>query len=128
MTQDEQNLDVLGIFHYVVGAVTALFACFSVIHLVIGIAMISGKLGGNNPPPAAIGWLFVILTGVFISLGWILSAVMILTGRYLRQRRRRMFCFIVACVECMMMPFGTVLGIFTIIHLNKEPVRELFPQ
>jgi hypothetical protein len=126
MTQDEQTLNLLGIFHYVVGAITALFACFPIIHLVLGIAMISGKLDGNNPPPAVVGWMFVILAGIFISLGWILAAAMILVGRYLRQRRRRMFCFIVACVECMMMPLGTVLGVFAIIHLNKESTRQLF--
>jgi len=29
-------------------------------------------------------------------------------------------------VDCMFMPFGTVLGVFTIIVLQKEAVRRLF--
>ena len=94
MTQDEQNLNLLGIFHYVVGAITALFSCFPIAHLVVGIVLISGKLDGNDPPSAVIGWIFAIMAGAFISFGWILSANMILAGRYLRQRKRRMFCFI----------------------------------
>jgi hypothetical protein len=29
-------------------------------------------------------------------------------------------------LACTFMPFGTVLGVFTIIVLQKEPVRQLF--
>jgi hypothetical protein len=31
-----------------------------------------------------------------------------------------------AGIECMFMPFGTVLGVFTIITLTREPVKQLF--
>ena len=31
-----------------------------------------------------------------------------------------------AAVECVFMPFGTVLGVFTIIVLMREPVKQLF--
>ena len=126
MNQDEQNLDLLGIFHYIVGGMTAFFACFPIIHLVIGIALISGKFDGGDPPPAFFGWLFVIIASVFILFGWVLAAIIIIAGRRLRQRRSQTFCFVVACVECIVMPFGTVLGVFTIIHLSRDSVRQLF--
>ena len=29
-------------------------------------------------------------------------------------------------VECLFMPFGTVLGVFTIVVLCREPVKQLF--
>jgi len=35
-----------------------------------------------------------------------------LNGRFLSHRRRYSFCFVMACVEYMFMPFGTVLGVF----------------
>jgi hypothetical protein len=126
MTQDEEHLDLLGIFHYVVGGVTAMFACIPFIHVGIGIAMLYGKFDGPNPPPALIAWIFIVMGSFFILCGWIIAAFMILAGRRLRQRRSRRFCFIVACVECLLMPFGTVLGVFTIIVLNKAPVQQLF--
>jgi hypothetical protein len=31
-----------------------------------------------------------------------------------------------AAVECLFMPFGTVLGIFTIVVLNRDSVKPLF--
>ena len=126
MTQDEQNLDLLGIFHYVVGGMTALFSCMFFLHLALGIAILSGKMDGKPQTPAVLGWLFVIIPSVFILCGWTLSTVMFLAGRRLRQRRSRTFCFVVGCMECILMPFGTVLGVFTLVHLNKESVQQLF--
>lgn len=126
MSQDEQYLDLLGIFHYIVGGITACFACVPMIHLVLGAAMISGRFDGNDPPPFFLGWLLVIVASVFILIGWVLAGSMIFAGRRLRQRRSYKFCFILACVECILMPFGTVLGVFTIILLHKESVRLLF--
>ena len=126
MNQDEHYLNLLGIFHYVVGGMTAFFACFPIIHLVIGIALISGMFDGGDPPPAFFGWLFVIAASVFILLGWALAVIMILAGRRLRQRRSHTFCFVLACFECVIIPFGTVLGVFTIIHLSRDSVRQLF--
>jgi hypothetical protein len=31
-----------------------------------------------------------------------------------------------ACIECLFLPFGTILGVFTIIVLSRESVKELF--
>ena len=39
-TQDQEQLKLLSIFHYVVGVLAALFSCFFIIHLVIGIIAI----------------------------------------------------------------------------------------
>jgi hypothetical protein len=47
-------------------------------------------------------------------------------GRYLRLRRKRMFSFVMACILCMFMPFGTVLGIITIVMLSRDSVRRLY--
>jgi len=49
-----------------------------------------------------------------------------LAGRFLAQRRRYYYCLVMAGIACMFMPFGTVLGVFTIIVLLRESVKELF--
>jgi hypothetical protein len=36
------------------------------------------------------------------------------------------FSFILACIECLSMPFGTILGVFTIIILSKDSVKALY--
>lgn len=130
MSNDDANqLDLLSIFHYIVGGITALFSCIPFFHVFMGIAMVSGHFFKDNKgdePPAFIGWLFIIMGIVFILLGWMLAASMIIAGRKLKLRKHRMYCLVVAGIECMLMPFGTILGVFTIIALNKDSIRNLF--
>jgi hypothetical protein len=126
MPEDEKQLDLLATFHYIVGGLTALFACFPLIHVALGVAMILGELDGKNPPPPALGWIFVIIGGTFVLLGWALATAILIAGKKLWRRTAYMYCLVVAGIECIFMPFGTVLGVFTIIVLMKDPVKQLF--
>lgn len=126
MNEDVKNLDLLSIFHYILGGITALFSCIPIIHLSLGVAILRGVFGGKNPPPQAFGWLFVILGGTFVLCGWALAVAMIIAGSKLKRKRSYTYCIVIAALECMMMPFGTVLGVFTIIILMKESVKEIF--
>jgi hypothetical protein len=126
----EQQLRLLTIFHYIVGAIVGLFSCFPLIHFTLGLAMafrpdlLPGKPG--QQPPAIAGWFFIILGGGMFFTGEALAACIIASGRFLSRRKHYMFIFVIACCECMFMPFGTVLGIFTIIALSKPTVKEVF--
>ena len=125
--QDEEHLRVLSICHYVLGGITALFACIPFIHVALGLAMVLGKLdAGKNPPPEAFGWIFVIMGGFFILAGWTLAVLLLLGGRNLARRRGRGFCTAVAALSCLFMPLGTILGVFTLVVLNRPTVRRLF--
>jgi len=129
MNQDLEHLRLLTIFHYVVAGLAALFACFPLIHLVIGLIMVFAPdkiTSQGDAPPAFIGWIFVIFAGCFILAGLSLAVFILITGRFLSQRRRHLFCTVVAAVECLFMPFGTVLGVFTLIVLMRNSVKELF--
>jgi hypothetical protein len=129
MTQDEDHLRLLSVFHYIVGGLAAFVACFPIIHLVIGLVFILAPQkfdGKGQPPPAWFGWLFVILASIFIMLGWIFAGFVLAAGRFLAKRKRHTFCLVMAGVECLFMPFGTVLGVFTIIVLMRDSVKQLF--
>jgi len=129
MTRDEEHLRLLSIFHYVVGGLAGLFACFPIFHLILGLVFIFAShhvTGNGQPPPAFIGWIFVIFAALFITLGWIIAALILTTGRFLARRKHYMFCLVMGGVECLFMPFGTVLGVFTIFVLVRESVKQLF--
>lgn len=101
---------------------------FPIIHLSMGIAMVSGAIpsGPSGGPPPAFGWLFIGVAGTIILFGETLALCTILAGRYLSTRQAWMFCIIVAAVNCLHMPLGTILGVFTIIVLVRPEVRQMF--
>jgi hypothetical protein len=126
---DSEHLKLLSIFHYVVGGMAAFFACIPILHLVLGLffILVPEKFGhGSQQPPALIGWFFVVFASIFILLGWVFAVLVLVSGKFIAWRRHYAFCFVVACVECLFMPFGTVLGVFTILVLNRQSVKELF--
>jgi len=123
MEQDEQYLRLLSIFHYVVGGLAACFACVFFIHFGIGIAMLTGAI---DDAPAFVGVILVVMSMAAITFGWVFAVCLIVAGRSLSQRKRYMFCLVMAAISCMFMPFGTVLGVFTIIVLLRPAVKKLF--
>jgi len=128
VTQDQEHLRLLSIFHYVVAGMAALFALFPIIHLAVGVAMVSGALQPTEGDeiPTFIGWFFVLFAGIWIVLGLAFAVLIALGGRALQRRQHYTFCLVVAGLACLMMPFGTVLGVFTIIVLLRDSVKELF--
>jgi hypothetical protein len=129
MNQDEEHLRLLAIFHYVVAGLTALFSMFPLLHLALGLFVIFSPRSfqeHGNPPPAFIGWFFVVFASVFILLGLTLATFILINGRCIAKRRHYTFCQVIACVECLLMPFGTILGVFTLIVLSRESVKPLF--
>lgn len=131
MTQDDEQIRLLSIFHYVVSGLAGLFSLFPLLHLIFGLFIVfAGESfdDGKGPPPAFVGWLFVGFAAVFITLGLILAGCVLAAGRFLTQRRNYTFCLVMASVECVFMPFGTVLGVFTIIVLMRDSVKQQFVQ
>lgn len=129
MNQDVEHLRLLAIFHYVVGGLMAFCACIPILHVVLGLVLLFAPQHldhGHEAPPAFIGLLFVVLGGLFILIGWTMAILVILAGRRLGQHRHHTFCFVMACVMCLWMPFGTILGVFSILVLNRPSVKTLF--
>ncbi len=125
--QDVEHLRLLSIFHYVVAGFFGLFSLFPLMHVAMGVAMVSGAFDdGPNSPPPAFGWIFVVMGSVFITVGISVSLCIAIAGRKLGRRESHMFCLVIAGIECMFVPFGTALGVFTLIVLMRPSVKELF--
>ena len=126
MNRDEEHLNLLSIFHFVLGGFLFLFACIPLLHVGMGILILSGALDGPEDVPPFIGWFFIIFPAVFILGGWTVSGLVIYAGCKLRQHQMRTFCIVVAALECMFAPFGTILGVFSIVVLTRDSVARLF--
>jgi cytochrome bd-type quinol oxidase subunit 2 len=130
MNQDKEHLRLLAIFHYVVAGLAALFSFFPLLYSTIGGFMLyaAHHPGPTNqePPPAIVGWIFVALGALFFFAGLAMAICILMAGRSLARQRRYLFAFVIACLECFFIPFGTILGVFTIIVLSRESVKTLF--
>lgn len=132
VSQDGEHLRLLSIFHYVVGGIMALMACFPLIHIAIGIVFLLNPAlltqNHQQPPfPAEVfGPLFVAVGGAIVVAGWTLAALVLTAGRFLNKRKHHTFCLVVAGVSCVFFPFGTALGVFSLIVLLRPSVKELF--
>lgn len=126
--QDEAHLNLLSVFHYVVAGILAFFGLFPVIHLLMGIVMVSGGLSNarGEGPPALFGVFFIVMASVMIGSCWLLAVGLVLSGTCLRRRRRYRLCVVMAAVACLFMPFGTLLGVFTIVVLLRPSVQRMF--
>lgn len=133
MNKDLEHLRLLSIFHYVLGGLIAMFSCFPIIHLSMGIMFLTGafpappqRAGEPQFPVKLFGLMFTIIPLIFIIGGWTLAICTIIAGRKLAKHQNHLFCLIIAGILCAFAPFGTVLGVFTIIVLLRDSVKQLF--
>lgn len=127
MGAPRDDLKLLAIFHYVLAGLTALFALFPLAHVGLGAAMLSGKLdGGSAGPPEAFGWILIVGGLVLAALGETYAVLVAVAGRFLSRQRHWLYCMAMAGLSCAWIPFGTVLGVFTIITLSRDEVKALF--
>jgi hypothetical protein len=125
--RDVEHLRVLSICHYVLAGLAAMGGCVPILHLGMGIAMVNEAFGsGRQAPPAFLGWIFIAVAGVLMVALWIMAILLFLAARNLALHRRPTFCFVVACICCLQVPLGTILGVFTILVLSRPSVKALF--
>jgi hypothetical protein len=134
---DREHLRLLTIFHWVQGGLTAFFSLFPIIHLVMGLAMLSGKFpmapapaAKGQPPPEEmvrlLGGMFVVVALIFICTGLTFAVLTFFSARFLGRQRHRIFSLVVAGLNCLLVPFGTVLGVFTLVVLSRPSVAALY--
>jgi len=122
--EDISQLNGLSMAHLIIGWLGVLLSLFPLIHVAIGIGILSGAIEAEAPP--FLGWLFLGLGCAFVILGEAASICLILSGKHLKQRTGYTFSFVVACIACINVPIGTILGVFTLIVLARPAVKAAF--
>jgi hypothetical protein len=97
----------------------------------MGLGIVTGAFPGPGPGvrdgfPPFFGWLFIALGLTFVCLGLALATAVGLAGTYLRQRRRWLYCVVVDAIACSIFPFGTILGVLSLVTLSQPEVRSRF--
>lgn len=127
---DREQLRLLATFHYVVGGVIMLFSCFALLHVGFGLALLLGWIPANKGEGPLANMVFgglMFLAGCAVLLcGWTFGLLTIYSGRCLVRQKWRMFSLVIAALNCAWAPFGTVLGVFTIIVLMRDSIKRLY--
>ena len=131
--KDFEHLKLLVTFHYIVAAITAVFSSFPLIHVFIGLIFMLNPHGFGTDsrqffPARMFGMLFFVIGSLFVLFGWTLAALTIYAGRSIKRREKYTLCVVVACLNCMHMPIGTILGVCTLLVLFRDSVRQLFAE
>ncbi len=125
----KNNLRTLEILHYVYGAFEALgalviFIVFNTMGGFLQSDFVAQQSGEAAPAVVgsvmgAMGWAI----GLFVLFFAVLN---IISARNIGKRKGRVFSMVVAGIDCLSFPLGTALGVFTLIELSKEDVKQLY--
>lgn len=130
-TVDAGHIRLLSIFHYIYGGLAFLGLLGLGVHYAIMRFAIM-KMPAQAGNQAEIEQLrtmfrffifFYLIMGVFCILTGVCN---ILCGKFLTKRTNKVFIFIVSGFNCLNMPLGTVLGVFTFIVLMRPSVTARF--
>ena len=127
--EDQDHLKLLAIFHYILGAGTVLCSLLPVLYLGFGLLLLlSPEFAGEiDTDQARVGAVVLAVVGVAgFLIGLTIAASLILAGRFLGRCTHYIYCIVIAALECLSFPFGTVLGVFTLIVLSRESVKQAF--
>lgn len=124
--QDREQLDLLAIFHFVLGGLLALGSVMALIQLGFGL-YVSGQIAeGGGPEFQWMGRIMAVACGFAFVVTVSVALATLYSGVCLRHRNRYRFSFVVACVLCVFMPLGTILGVFSVVVLNRESVKQIY--
>ena len=122
------NLNLFKTLFLIKGIITLLFSLFFVAYACMGgfIGHVFETTDPTDPIPFNPGIIFMVIG----SIGFIISVTMgiltLVASKYLKEIKNYNFIFVVAILNCLTGILGIVLGVFTIIELNKPDVKELF--
>jgi len=125
---DADHLKLLSVFHFVAAGFSLVGILFLAGHYAVFRVFLSnpGMWPGpkQNLPPAQFfalfKWFYVICAIWFLCSG----ILCVCSGFFIRSRKHRMFSLVVSGINCAHVPIGTLLGVFTIIVLIRNSVRE----
>ncbi len=134
--KDKEQLKLLGIFSFVIAGLGVAGLAFLGLHYLIMSTVFDNPAmwqkamaDQKNPAPFDPTQFFNVFRYFYLLFaGWGMASIIgnLIAGYCLRQQRDRTFCLIVAGFNCINFPFGTALGVFSLIVLVRESVRLKF--
>jgi len=128
MNNLSNNVNTFRILFLVKGILTILFSLLPLAYALFGVFIGSWDEFSpvKNELPFNPGIIFVIIGGMGFVFLMTLGILTLLASKYLNEYKNYTFIFVIAILNCFTGVLGILLGVFTIIELNKPHIRELF--
>ena len=130
---DQEHLKLLSIFHYISGGLSIMFSLFLTGYFLFISFIIKNSLYSTpyhralNPDfPASFFSIFLLIFGILAFLAFTFSICQILSARFIQLRKYRWFSFTVSIINLISIPYGTILGIMTIMVLSRDSIINLY--
>ena len=129
---DDEQLRLLSIAHYIAGGMCILFASLFIFHFVMFFfvagnpAFFPPAAPGHPAPPQGLFRVMGAVMGLFILLGWTLGGLTIYVGRCIKRRTGRVLSIVIACVNLLFVPLGTLLGVASLMVLTRSSVKRQY--
>lgn len=121
------NLSTFRILFLVKGILTLCFSIFFMLYA--GMGFFFGAITAIDPThdaPFNPGIIFIIIGVIGLLFCVILGVLTLFASKYIKERKNYNFIFAMAIINCLTGILGILLGVFTLIELNKPEVKKLF--
>jgi hypothetical protein len=125
---NEDNLRTLVILHRIYGGLQLILACCAMLYLtlLLGLFGLAAASEPNKAPPAIVGGIFAVIWGFALVLIVGFACLNFVAANWIRDRRNWTGLIVISGINCLHIPHGTGLGVFTIVVLNRPDVRQSF--
>jgi hypothetical protein len=128
---DDEHLKLLSIAYLIAGATNACFSLFGLFYMFMGLVFSTAMTkfpsqAGQPQPPEFMGWFFGLFGAAFFIAMATLATLKFLAAHRLKARRSRTLCMVAAGLTCFEIPYGTALGVWTLLVLSRPSVARLF--
>jgi ABC-type Fe3+ transport system permease subunit len=133
MDTTEYDLKLLSIGYFIQGGVATFYSLIVLCYVgVMGFVFTSmlktaPSDARNQLPPGLLPIIGVVFAAVVLA-GLAGGLCLLYSGYALRKHKSRIFVLVVAALSCMAFPYGTVLGIFTFMVLQRPAAKDMFGQ
>jgi hypothetical protein len=123
---DQERLSLLPVFFWVSGGVTALISLYFLVYVVLGAAFVLFPGTASDSSSSAVGWILLSVGAFGFLLVAVFATLKIFAGFWIRRRKHRVACLVIAGISCIEIPWGTFLGVYSFSTLQRPSVMALF--
>ncbi len=134
MNTAPHQLDTFPVLYLVKGILTLAFSLFFLIYagmgfVFSGLSALEGQMmnvPNSSSPVFHPGWIFMIIGTLGFVITIVFGVLTLRVRKLIQQRKNHQFIFVMAVLQCLTGVLGILLGIFTILELQKPEVKALF--